>query len=354
MKILELVTGGEPGGAQRHVKELSQVLVDQGHQVTVAHGGGHWLATHLDSRIGVHYLTMLGREMHPHRDLSALQEIVRLIGKLEPEVVHCHSAKAGMLGRWAAWRSGIPSVYTVHGFVFLDPTRSGLQRWFYRSAERWAARMGTATIAVARQDMVYASRFATKHQTYYIPNGVKEAPIVQHHTRGPVPRIGFMGRFSREKGMDWLLPLAVEHPEYQWIIAGDGDNLSLVQQAASHYPHLQFDGWVDDLDTWFASIDVLVQPSWKEGLPYTVLDAIARRVPVVATAVGGMPDVLADIDQKLLVAPGDAKGLYTAIQYALDQSDRLTETGSRYLSENFDFDMQMNKVVHVLQSVVSP
>ena len=351
MKILELITGGEPGGAQRHVAELSQFLMGQGHQVVVAHGGGRWLADHLNNEIQVIYLEHLIRAPRIGSDIAAYQQIRGLLLQVKPDVVHCHSSKAGIIGRQAAWQAQVPSVYTAHGYVFVDPTRSWLQRKFYRYAEVWGARHSQATIVLSQRDLREAQAMAPWMPTYHIPNGVVPALALPTITRD-IPRVGFMGRFSREKGLDWLIPLAERHREWQWSFAGDGDLRALVFNAVSRSPHLMWEGWVEDIAQWLQTIDVLVQPSWKEGMPYTIIDAMAHGVPVVATRVGAMPEVVAAVDDNLLVKPGDSLGLISAIGYALEHQGSLRVNSFRYISRHLNRDVQLAKVSEVLQSVV--
>jgi glycosyltransferase involved in cell wall biosynthesis len=187
--------------------------------------------------------------------------------------------------------------------------------------------------------------------TYRIANGVVPSSVSAATSRD-IPRIGFMGRFSREKGLDWLIPIAKQHTQWQWAFAGDGDLRDLVIKASSQSQHILWDGWVEDLDQWFQNIDVLVQPSWKEGMPYTVIDAMAHRVPVVATRVGAMPEVLGEVDEDLLVSPGDSLGLISAIGYALDHQKLLGASSYHYVSDHLNRDIQLAKVAEVLQSVV--
>ncbi len=351
MKILELITGGEPGGAQRHVAELSGFLVYQGHQVIVAHGGGRWLANQLNKQIQVIYLEHLKRAPGIGTDIAAYRQVRDVLSQVKPDVVHCHSSKAGLIGRQAAWQAQVPSVYTAHGYVFVDPTRPWVQRKFYRYAEIWGVRHSQATIVLSQRDFREAQAMAPSVPIYHIPNGVVPAPILAGITRD-IPRIGFMGRFSREKGLDWLIPLAERHPEWQWIFAGDGDLRELVFKSASRSSHIVWDGWVEEVGPWFQSIDVLVQPSWKEGMPYTIIDAMAHCVPVVATRVGAMSEIVEAVDNGLLVNPGDSSGLLSAIGYALNHHERLGVSSHHYVSRHLNRDIQLAKVAEVLQSVV--
>lgn len=353
MRVLEVITGGEPGGAQRHVAELSRYLQARGHEVMILHGGGHWLTQSLGPSFPARYVSSLVRSIRPGTDCRALKEMEHEVARYHPSVIHVHSSKAGILGRFVAWRSHIPAVYTAHGYVFEDPTVSRLNRSLYRRLEGWASAHSAATIVVARQDLDFATRHTRGGNASYVPNGVILAPSATHPIQVP-PVVGFMGRFSREKGLDWVIPTAVRHPEYAWRFAGDGVLQSLVTDQVRRHSYLRWDGWVDDLDGWFREVDVLIQPSWKEGAPYTLLDALARGVPAVGSRVGGIPELLVAIDPALLITPGDSDDLIRGIRYALEHRDRLREPMRRHLRENFDRDTQLQKVEAILLEVARP
>ncbi len=350
MRVLEVITGGEPGGAQRHVVELSRHLQDHGHEVMILHGGGRWLTQTLGPSFPARYVSSLVRSIRPGSDRRALKELEHEVARYRPSVMHVHSSKAGILGRFVAWRRHTPAVYTAHGYVFEDPTISRLGRTLYRRLEGWASTHSAATIVVARQDLAFATRHTRGGNAFYVPNGVILAPSARHPKRVP-PIVGFMGRFSREKGLDWVIPTAVQHPEYIWHFAGDGALRSLITDQVRHHAHLRWDGWVDVLDDWFGEVDVLIQPSWKEGAPYTLLDALARGVVTVGSRVGGIPELLTGIDPALLVTPGDSDDLIRGIRYALEHGDRLRESMYRQLREHFDRDTQLQKVEDILLEV---
>lgn len=353
MRVLEVITGGEPGGAQRHVAELSRYLKAKDHEVMVVHGGGSWLTKTLGPEIATRYVASLVRAVKPTKDIAALHRLQRVMTEYHPHVVHLHSSKAGILGRWAAWRNGIPSVYTAHGYVFEDPTLSNVMRGIYRRLESFAAAHSAATIVVSRRDFTFAAAHTKNHQAHYISNGV--APVGSGVRRIHVPPVvGFMGRFSREKGLDWIVPAASQHPEYVWRFAGDGTLRSGLVDATRTHSHLQWDGWVDDLDAWFAEVDVLIQPSWKEGAPYTLLDGLVRGVPAVGSRVGGIPEILEPIDPALVIRPGQPDQLVTAIQHALDHRDRLEAPIRRHIEQHFNRDTQLQKVANLLEEVARP
>ncbi len=349
VRVMEVITGGEPGGAQRHVVELIQYLVEAGHTVTLVHGGGRWVESQLKGVSTVRYLPDLVRDIRPQADRRALAALVDMMRTEGPDVVHCHSSKAGILARYAAHRVGVPAVYTAHGYVFQDPTQSNSFRLLFRTLERWAARRSAAIITMTADDERFARQYGPVDHVYRIVNGVKA-------TEPPLPgaagnRVGFLGRFSREKGLHDLLAVIAAHPEWRLELAGDGLFRPLVEQYQAQHANIHWRGWVDELANFFESIDVLVQPSAKEGAPYSVLDALAAGVPVVGTRVGAMTEMLDAVDPHLAVEPGDREALAAAIQYALLNRAALAERAYAVASNQYALSNQLERTLSVLKEV---
>lgn len=351
VRIVEVITGGEVGGAQRHVVELTTFLVSQGHQVTLVHGGGRWIDSVVPESVHKIYCSRLVRDVNVRVDFGAVVTLMALLRDATPDVVHCHSSKAGILGRIAAWRLHIPSVYTAHGYVFQDPTRSRSNRAVFRVIEAWAAKRSTAIITMTDDDSRFAQRYLPSTAVHQIVNGVLAREQLRQHAHSP-QRIGFLGRFSPEKGLPDLLAVAARQSEWHWIIAGDGEMRDIVQSYTSRYPHISWIGWVDDIDAFFDDIDVLVQPSYKEGAPYTVLDAFACGVPVVGTAVGSMTEMIHRVDRALLYEPGNKEAFMRAIDYALDHRERLVEQCQRVQRQFYALSDQLHRTESVLQAAV--
>jgi glycosyltransferase involved in cell wall biosynthesis len=346
VRVLEVITGGEPGGAQRHVAALTAGLVALGHDVAVAHGGGRWIA----SQVGpTQYLSPLTRGIGP-QDRAALSAIRRLIAEMRPDVVHAHSSKAGVLARWAALQAGVPAVYTAHGFVFLDPTRSRAARAAYRSIEAYFGRRSSAVIAVSARD-AEAARALGIRRVAHIPNGVRvpERPIVA--LPGPPWRVGFLARFSGEKGFEVLVDaVARAGPDFELLVAGDGPAREDYRRlAATAGIAAAFLGWQDPVAPFLKEIHVLAVPSWKEGLPYALLDGLAHGVPTVATDAGGMADVLRPLDPALVVPVGDRVSLTMALTRAVRLGAEFREAARAHIQGQYSESRMVAETVRVLE-----
>ena len=348
MRVLEVITGGEPGGAQRHVAELTQGLRAAGHDVQVVHGGGRWL----ESAVGpTHYLPALTRRVTGGGDVAAVRALVEVMRAWRPSVVHAHSSKAGLLARVAARRVGVPAVYTAHGFVFTDPTRPAWERRLYRELERWAGRRSAAVIAVSGSDAAWAAAAGVR-RVAHIPNGVALPAASWQPPPGPPWRVGFLGRFGPEKGLAVLIQaIASAGAGWQLVVGGDGPGANEYRQAAAAQGvDAEFLGWQSHPAEFFAPLHALAIPSWKEGLPYTLLDALAYGLPTIVTDVGAMGDVVRPLDPHLVVPAGDPQSLTMAIRGAAEgRGGSFAARARAHVVRHFDLAQMVTRTAQVLE-----
>ena len=349
LKVLEVITGGEAGGAQRHVRDLCRGLKAWGHDVQVVHGGGDWIAR--QPGITAQFLPALVRDPHPAKDGAAYFRLKEICRRESPDVVHAHSSKAGVLARMAAWSLHIPAVYTAHGFVFADPTRSRAWRAAYRLAEQWCGRRSAQVIAVSARDQALGQKLGIPH-IIHVPNGV--LPIVERPLmRVPSPlRVGFLGRFQREKGFEILVEaIKLLARPVVLVVAGNGPEAERFERWAT-MAHLDvtFLGWQDESLALFRQVDVLAIPSWKEGLPYTLLDALAYGLPTVVTDVGGMGEVVGQLDPRLVVPPGNPAQLAQGLSAAASLAPDFTDRAKALIAASYSLDGMIRRTVSILES----
>ena len=307
------------GGTRRHLRELVLGLDPAAFRVDVI------VATRRDPDfardlalfhargIGVHVVEMQ-RRLAPFGDLLALIRLTRLLSRLQPDIVHAHSSKAGFLGRLAAHLAHVPtSIYTPHAFAF-EITGAPLRRVLYRLLERIARHWTTYLVAVSNAERTAALSlgYAPK-QIALIPNGIatkNEEPRTKSNLPG-VPMIGFIGRLCLQKGPDILLaavPAILERvPQASIRLVGDGPwhrRLMRLTAVAPWGTQVSFAGACDETGVARerTKFDLMVMPSRWEGLSYALLDALQAGLPVVAADVGGVGDVAGD-DGVLLIPP---------------------------------------------------
>ena len=295
MKIVQVITSAEWGGAQRHVYDLSRGLRDLGHDVTVLYGIEGRLHQRLDEEgISVARLPSLTRNIRPWRDFMALSLMRAEIERWNPDVVHVHSSKAGTLVRLAMRKSHIPVVYTIHGLVYLNSRMPAYKKFIYRQIELALLPLAKATITVSKRDLeeLEGRGAAKKTQLVHIPNGIDPFPEPIPLPEEPI--IGTVARFTEEKALDILLKAVAEvrkHvPNVRLILVGDGplrgDLEKLAKDLAIEDITL-FAGFQENVVEWLGKMRVFALTSVKEGMPYALLEAINSGRMVVTTTNGG-------------------------------------------------------------------
>jgi len=275
----------------------------------------------------------LVRRFAPFRDLASLLAMMRLIRRFCPRVVHTHTSKAGALGRLAAWLCHVPVVvHTPHGHIFYGYYGRVLSACFI-TVERWLGRMTDALIALTETGKLeyVERRIAPVERLRAIHSGIDLATYERNHTtpavarkalglpaRGPV--IGVLGRLVPIKGHGYLveaLPMILKKfPSAMLLFVGEGpEREPLAARAASLgvSQHIRMVGAQFDLTSYVAACDVIAQPSLNEGMGRTVLEALVMGKPVIASRVGGLPELIDHGGNGLLVPPASPSALAHAI-----------------------------------------
>jgi glycosyltransferase involved in cell wall biosynthesis len=333
VKILRVIARLNMGGPALHVAYLTEGLRERGYDTTLVAGslarGEDSMAFVADAHgVEIVRIDELGREISPLRDLMATIRLAKLIRKERPQILHTHTAKAGTVGRVAARLAGSRRppivVHTFHGHVlrgYFGPVRSLL----FRLLERWLAAGTTALVAVSPQvrDDLVALGVAPRDRFVVIRLGIELDERVAPEQNGraesrrylgiPGDRfaVGWIGRMTAVKRTDDVLiafkGLRDSGVDAVLCMVGDGpDRLTLEQRAheLGVARDTVFLGYQEDVAPFYAAFDVLVLPSGNEGTPVTVIEALAAERPVVATRVGGVPDVVRDGEDGFLVEAG--------------------------------------------------
>ena len=332
-KILRVIARLNMGGPALHVAYLTAGLRERGYDTTLVAGT---LARGEDSMafvaeglsVDVVSIPELGREISPVRDLAATLRLAALIRRERPQILHTHTAKAGTVGRVAALLAGRRRppivVHTFHGHVlygYFGPLRSRFFRWL----ERWLARHTTVLVAVSPQvrDDLVALGVAPPEKFVVVRLGIELGERVGGGMDGraetrrylgiPPDRfaVGWVGRMTAVKRTDDVLDgfkrLLERGVGATLCLVGDGPDRPALERRAHELGIMRetlFLGYQEDVGPLYAAFDALVLPSGNEGTPVSVIEALAAGTPVVATRVGGVPDVVRDGEDGFLVEPG--------------------------------------------------
>jgi glycosyltransferase involved in cell wall biosynthesis len=333
VKVLRVIARLNMGGPALHVAYLTAGLAERGYETTLVAGTlarGEDSMAFVAEGLGIEVVRIdeLRRDIAPIRDALAVLKLARLIRSERPQILHTHTAKAGAVGRLAALLAGDARppivVHTFHGHVlrgYFDPVRSA----GFRLLERWLARTSTALVAVSPQvrDDLVALGVAPPEKFAVVRLGVELDERVDVTANGRVETrrllgigpdrftVGWIGRMTGVKRTDDVL-LAFRRLRERGVDAclcmvGDGPDRDHVERRAHDLGVMRdtfFLGYQDSVAPFFSAFDAFVLPSVNEGTPVTAIEALAGGRPVVATRVGGVPDVVRDGVDGFLVEAG--------------------------------------------------
>lgn len=333
IRVARVIARLNVGGPAQHVVILSEGLAPRGFETKLVAGridpGEADMADLARAAaVDVVDLPALGRAPRLFRDLAALFALFRLFRRWRPAIVHTHTSKAGFLGRIAALVAGVPvRVHTFHGHVlegYFPPLASAL----VRAAERFLAAATTAIVALSpgqRRDLVRRFRVAPRGRVHVVPLGIDLGPFADARVRyrgelrrelgipPGAPLFGTVGRLVPVKALDRLLrameAVVAARPDAWLVIAGDGPDrprLEALAREAAVSHRVRFLGARRDLPRVYADLDLFLLSSRNEGTPLALIEALAAGVACVATAVGGVPDVIGvGPDAPGLLVPSD-------------------------------------------------
>jgi glycosyltransferase involved in cell wall biosynthesis len=343
IRVMRLIARLNVGGPAIHVSLLTVGLNDERFSSTLVAGvveEAEGDMAYLTRQLGIEpvIIPTLHREISILDDLRTLWALIRLIRQQRPHIVHTHTAKAGFLGRLAAFLTGVPViVHTFHGHVFkgyFGPAKTRLFIWL----ERLAARVTDTILTISeglKQELV-EYRIAPAEHIRVIPLGLKLLRLTDlEKLRGDfrrelgysteTPLVGIIGRLVPVKNHELFLEAAQQVvkslPQARFVVVGGGERQTELEQLAAQMGlsnSVAFVGWRQDLPTVYADLDVVVISSRNEGTPVSLIEAMAAGVPVVATTVGGVPDLLHDGKLGALVPPDAPERLAEAIVATLD------------------------------------
>ncbi len=360
-KICHIITKLELGGAQKitlrtvaHLdrSRFSPVLIVGGEPAELDEAAAKL------SGVELYRVPTLGRAIRPLRDFRALLYMIRLLRTIRPAVVHTHSSKAGIVGRWAARFAGVPVIiHSVHGFGFTPEQHPIVKRWLIQ-LERW-----TSSVT----DWVFTDSESNRRQgieleifrpdrSAMLPPGIDLSAIQtvqvdrekKRRSLGLDPQkpvVGVVAPFKPQKApLDFVRVAAAVsrlRSQVQFVMVGDGELRAAVEKEIRRFgmsDSIVLAGWRRDVPEVMKCLDVFLLTSRWEGLPRVYLEAACCGVPIVGTAVDGAAEVVVDGVNGFLREPGDIDGLAEKVVWFLDhpkEADAMGRSG-RDLSSRFD------------------
>jgi glycosyltransferase involved in cell wall biosynthesis len=342
MKILYAITKSNWGGAQRHVYDLAIAMKSAGNEVFAAVGGEGLLKEKLEKAgIYTYSIAALGRDMSIGKDAGSFRELYSVIKDKRPDILHLHSPKAAGLGALAGRLLGVKKiVYTVHGWTF-NESRPLHERIAIATASWVTMLLCHQVILISNREYMQTKRFPfTKKKLLLVPLGIQPPVFMSKDGAKQLfakkigmefsefdkkAVIGTISELHRNKGLQYLIEAAHDvigaHPDSLFLVVGEGEERKRLEGQIQKL-HLENDfkliGYIEDASQYLKAFSLFVLPSIKEGLPYSVLEAGSASLPVVATIVGGIPEIIADMKSGILVQPKKSKELAHAISFMIE------------------------------------
>lgn len=357
-------------------------FTEEGFDVAGASAPGPYVETLTAAGISHFPVNSLSRRWEPTTDARALSEIITLLRRERPDIVHTHNPKSGVLGRIAARVARVPVIVnTVHG-LYANPALPPAQRAMIGVAERGAARLSHHEFFQSTEDYDHAMRthMVTPARASVLGNGVdltrfdpdrvtKKATTELRREWGATPSkivVGTVGRLVREKGYAELFgaarSLGATHKKVIFVVVGPeepskDDRLSSgeIDRARGTGVVFHGEGSPEAMPLVYSGFDVFVLPSHREGMPRSAIEASAMGRPVVATDIRGCREVVADGDSGLLVPVRDSRALASAIARLADDPElraALGDQGRRRAVEMFDEELVVQRTLAVYRRLL--
>jgi len=352
IRVVRIIARLNIGGPAIHATLLSRRLDALGFDTMLVAGRegrdeGSYLDLHGGPVKQLQIVPDLGRDIHLGRDWRSYRELVRLMRSYRPHIVHTHTAKAGLLGRLAAWRCGVPVVvHTFHGHVFrgyFPPMKTAV----FVSVERALARLSTRLLAVSEQvrEEVLACGVGQPGQFEVVRLGFDLERFGRAEARrgelrcelglgADVPLVGIVARLVPIKAHEVFVAMAARvaraRPDAVFLIVGDGETKPAIVDRVAEAglgDRVRFLGWRSDLERVYADLDAVVLTSRNEGSPVALTEAMASARPVVSTDVGGVRELVGAAG--LLAPVDDADGLAAGVLRLLSSPDLAGDLGRR-------------------------
>ena len=344
--------------------DLASRAQANGNEVIVLVGGnGPYVSLLRSHGLKVVSLSHLVRPIRPHVDVLAVFECLRAIRSFNPDIVHTHSTKAGLIGRVAAKLARKPVVFTAHGWSFTEGIAERSRR-LAAFLERHAAKISDAVICVSEYDRRLALNLGVGNEALLtrIHNGVVDAPPemrAKHSGNGPIKIIS-VARLDAQKDHALLIDALATIKDLAWELEliGDGPLTESIRARATSLDIIErilFPGLCNDVPRRLAKADLFVLASRFEGFPLSILEAMRANLPVIASDVGGVSESVAEGTTGFLVPKGDKDALADRLRLLLCDPAlrmRLGLQGRSFYEREFSFDVMYNRTFEIYQRVL--
>lgn len=372
IKIAQVITRMDWGGSPDILRILCQNLDPQIYDITVIVGQTRYPTSKTKSFLEVFknritIIPQLKRDISLFRDIPAFIRLYILFRKEKFDLVHTHTAKAGALARLAAHLAGIPVIiHTPHGHNFYGYFNA-VASWIITCIEKMLTCMTDKIMVLTELEKRDYIRYgvATEEKLILIYQGLElekfspgqkdTAKLKESLGIGSEENVvGFIGRLETIKGPEYFVEAAKlilkKRKNTKFILVGEGSLRNALEARVSAWglkDKIKFSGWREDIPEIMSVLDLLVLPSLNEAVGIVLIEAQAQGVPVVASSVGGIPEIVKSQETGILVPPKDVSGLAAAILAILDNPDKrqaMSESARTWAGDRFKAEKMCEKI----------
>jgi len=363
MRLLLVADSLDVGGAEWHVVNLASALAEQGHRITLACTVEGVLAP-LAEHAGISVRPLLHHLVKRRQSPRYAWKLAKLVRQSQFDLVHAHMYASALASAYALLGTSIPLVITEHSQAnWRSHYACRCSQWSYSQARHIIAVSREIRRRLIEQEGVPSDRISV------IMNALPPASEQHKSIQPDLPAalrngllVGVAARLQPEKGVAYFLEAAAHVlqflPEVHFLVMGDGPQLKELQayvEQLSVQEHVHFLGFRLDARAIIGLLDVLVVPSLSEGTPLVTLEAMSAGVPVVASAVGGIPEQLRHQSEGILVPPGDGLALGEAVLHLLQNPtwmQQLGEAGRQRTLSRFSFTTMLQETENVYRATL--
>lgn len=339
-KILLVITKSNWGGAQRYVFDLATALKNNGKDTAVIFGRGGILSNRLkEAGIRTLEIPSLGRDISLLEDIRSFFALLSIFKKEKPTIVHLNSSKIGGLGALAARLARVPKIiYTAHGWPFLED-RSAFKTMVIKFLSWITISLSTHVIDVSKKTQELANELpGAKEKTRVVYNGIDPetqfesqkaareflAERIERPTdffKGKVV-VGTISELTKNKGLRYTLRAIqkIRHLPFIFIVLGEGEDRGKLESTIKEFgleEKVFLPGFTPNASHYLPGFDIFTLASIKEGFPYCILEAGLAELPVIATSVGGIPEIVNDTNG-ILIDPKNSPHIAASLTYLID------------------------------------
>src|SRR3989338_8775497 len=356
MKILYGITKSNFGGAQRYVFDLATTMQKQGHDVAVMCGGDGPLIQKLEAgKIRVIKLDKMQRDISLEKEIVSFFQMLKILRSERPDVFHINSSKMGGLGGLGGRLLGIRRIiFTSHGWAF-NESRLAWQKLIIKLLVWLTIILSHKTICVSKKTKKDVKRWPfIKNKLVVIYNGISSFSLAGRTDK--TFTIGTIAELHKIKGLDILLAAwdkFVKNHQAKLVIIGEGEerqNLEIMAKNMGISDSVTFKGAADNARSLLSNFDIFCMPSRSEALHYTLLEAGFAKLPVIATPVGGIPEIIESGINGILIPVENAEVLFSSLVLFHDNPrmrDRLGTTLKETIIKNFSFEQMVENTLNI-------